>query len=324
MTGESDNLPAGGTDTALQSLTLDDAANIDFRDPDEDTEEVEQDQQSEEVTDEADDSQEADETTAEEDDETETEDEGTADEADKPEPEDDVTVTVNGERLALSALKAGYMRQADYTRKTQAVSTKEKSLDALTARVNQSVDAIADFLSKQIPEAPDPSLAWSNPAEFVQRKAMHEAAMSQVNAILSQAGEVKEVGNTLTAEKRAELLRSENALLAEAFPQTKIAESRKKFFDNAYGAASELGWTESEMKGVTDHRMFKLAHYAALGLKAEKAAQKAKQKVLNVPPVTPQKRPQGANAAKVAKNKDAMKRLARSGSIEDAMSIDFE
>lgn len=323
MTGESDNLPSGGTDTA-QSLSLDDAANIDFYDPSEDTEEADQDQQSEEVTDEADDSQEADETTAEEDDETEGEDEGTADEADKPEPSDDVTVTVNGEKVGLADLKAGYMRQADYSRKTQEVANSRRDLEALSARVSNSVNAIADFLSKQIPEAPDPSLAMTNPNEFVQRKAMHEAAMAQVNAILSQAGEVKDVANTLTAEQRQNLLREENAKLAEAFPQTATADGRQKFFETAASAAAEMGWSKDEIGQVTDHRMFKLAHYAALGLAAEKARAKAKQKVQNVPPVTPQKRPQGANAAKVAKNREAMKRLARTGSIEDAMSVDFD
>jgi hypothetical protein len=322
MTGESDNLPSGGTDTA-HSLSLDDAENINLYDPSEDNEEEDQDQQSGDETDEAE-SQEADETTAEDDDQTEDEDEGTADEADKPEPSDDVTVTVNGEKIGLADLKAGYMRQADYSRKTQETATKRRDLEALSARVTASVDAIADFLSKQIPEAPDSSLAWSNPAEFVQKKAMHEAAMTQVNAILSQAGQVKDVANTLTKEQRSELLQSENAKLAEAFPQTATQEGRKKFFETAASAASELGWSKDEIGKVTDHRMFKLAHYAALGLQAEKARTKAKAKVENKPPVAPQKRQQGANAAQTAKNRDAMKRLARSGSIEDAMSIDFE
>lgn len=322
MTGESDNLPSGGIDTA-QPLTLDQAADVDFYDPSEDNEETEQERQSEVETDEAD-SQEADENPSEEDDTSEAEDEGAEDEAANPEPKDDVTVTVNGESIALSELKAGYMKEKDYRNKTMALAEKGKNLDALTARVTASVDAIADFLSKQIPEAPDPSLAMTNPGEFVQKKAMHDAAMAQVNAILSQAGQIKDVANRLTQEQRSELLQSENAKLAEAFPQTATQEGRKKFFDTTVNAARELGWSEDEIKTVTDHRMFKLAHYAALGLQAEKAKTKAKAKVENKPPVAPQKRQPGANAAQTAKNRDAMKRLARTGSIEDAMSIDFE
>jgi hypothetical protein len=167
MTVETTNLPLGESDSSRPSISLDDAADIDFYDPSEDNEEAEQEQQSEIETDEAEDSQEADETTAEDDDQTEDEEEGTADEADKPEPSDDVTVTVNGEKVPLSDLKAGYMRQADYSRKTQEVANSRKSLDALSARVTASVDAIADFLSKQIPEAHDPSLAMTYPGVFV-------------------------------------------------------------------------------------------------------------------------------------------------------------
>lgn len=324
MTGESDNLPMGGTDTAQPALTLDDAANLDLYDPSEDTVESEEEQQSESVTDEAE-SQEADDTTAEEDDQAEAEAEGAEDEAANPEPKDDVTVTVNGEQIALSDLKAGYMRQADYSRKTQEVATGRRDLEAMSARVTNTVNAIADFLVRQIPAAPDPSLSMTEPGKFVQQKAMHEAAVQQVNALLSQAGEVKAVSGQLSAQQRSELLAQENAKLSEAFPTTATEEGRKKFFDEAAAAAKELGWTDAEIQSSADHRMFAMAHYAAIGMKAEQAKAKAKQKVQNAPPVAPQKsRQQGANQAASRRNQEAMKRLARTGSIEDAMAIDFD
>lgn len=322
MTGI-DNLPSGGTDDVSQSLSLDDAAALNFDDPETDNIEEEAARQPEEVTDEAQ-GQEADETTAEDDDQAEDEGEGTANEADKPEPEDGVTVTVNGEKVALSDLKAGYMRQADYSRKTNEVANARKGLEAMTARVTNTVNAVADYLARQIPEAPDPSLAMTNPGEFVQRKAMHEAAVAQVNALLSQAGEAKTVANQLTDQQRTDLIQSEFAKLSETFPTVAAPEGRKKFFDDASAAAKELGYSEDEIKTVVDHRMFKLAHYAMIGLRAEQAKAKAAKKVENVPPVAPQKRQQGTNASQTARNREAMKRLTRSGSIADAMAIDFD
>ena len=317
-----------GNDSVRPSISLDDAANLDFYDPDEEqgTVEGDQEQQSEIETDEANEGQESEEIEASEDgdDETATGGTGEEDEASTPEPSDDAPITVDGKKLTVAELKKSYFREADYTRQKQAVSTKEKSLEALTARVTGSVNAIADFLSKQIPEAPDPSLAMTNPGEFVQKKAMHEAAMAQVNAILSQAGDVKDVANQLTTEQRSELLQSENAKLAEALPITATPEGRKKFFERAASAAKELGYSDEDIQKVTDHRTFILAHYAALGLQAEKAKAKAQTKVLNVPPVTAQRRPQGPNASKVRQNKDAVKRLARTGSIDDAVEIDWD
>lgn len=314
---ESDNLAQAGTDTAL---SLEQAAEIDFFDPNEDNEEAIEQPAQEEETETGE--EEEPEHPAEEDDETEAEEEGPDEESDKPEPEDDVTVTVNGEKIALSDLKAGYMRQADYSRKTQEVATKRRDLEALSARVNQSVEAVADFLIKQIPEAPNPQLALTNPAEFVQKKAMHEAAVQQVHALLSQAGQVRQVTESITAEQRRELLEAENAKLAEKFPATATAEGRKKFFDNAASAAKELGYTDEEIQAVADSRMFALAHYAALGLKAEKAKQQAKAKVANAPPVAKQRR-QNTNG-KAQRNQEAMKRLEKTGSIHDAVMIDFE
>lgn len=323
-----DNLPSGGTGEA-NPLSLDDAMEIDFYDPSEDNAEAEPSPQSETEPGEIEDDQEADEIEASADEEGE--DEGETDEGDDaddepaPEPTDDVHVTVNGEKLALSELKAGYQRQADYSRKTQEVAEKRKGLETLSARVSQTVEAVADFLIKQIPMAPDPQLAMTDPSRFVQMKAMHEAATAQVSALLEQAGQVKQVADTLTNEQKRELLQQENAKLAERFPVTATKEGREKFFQTAADAVKTLGYTDAEISEVADHRMFALAHYAAMGMRAEKAQAKAKAKVQNAPPVaSPKAQKQGVNASKARRNQEAMKRLSRTGSIEDALAIDFD
>lgn len=318
---ETTNLPEGGSESAT-SLSLEDAVNLDFYDPGEDTEETEAEQTSEQET-EAEEAHEATET-AEDDDTAEAEDEGPDDETDKPEPEDDVTVTVNGEKIPLKDLKAGYMRTQDYTRKTQEVAQRRRDLEAMTARVTNTVTAIADYLVSQIPEPPNPQLAMTNPGEFVQRKALYEAAVAQVNQLLVQAGEAKQVAQELTAQQRAELLQQEFAKLSEAFPSVATEDGRRQFFEDAAAAARELGYTDEEIKSVMDHRMFKLAHYAMLGMKAEKAKEKARAKVQNAPPVAPQKRQKSAEASRIARNREAMKRLERTGSIYDALAIDFD
>lgn len=317
---ESDNLPAGGTDTA-QPLSLDEAANLDWNDPEADNDPGDGDQQSETGEHEAEASQE---TATAEDDQIEAEAEGTADEADSPEPADDVTVSVNGQKVPLSDLKSGYMRQQDYSRKTQEVANTRRDLEAMSARVSTTVETIADYLVRQIPEAPHPSLAMTDPGRFVQMKAMHETAVAQVNALLEQAGEVKAVTGHLTDQQKRELLQQENAKLAEAFPHTSTEEGRRKFFEAASSAARELGYSDEEIATATDHRMFKLAHYAMLGLRAEQSRAKATQKVVNKPPVASPRRPQGATSQQSARSKEAMKRLARTGSIHDALAVDFD
>lgn len=322
---ESDNLPTGGNETA-QPLTIEQAAERYLLEPEEDNQDVAGSETGEVETDEAE-SQEAEGDSTSEDDGAESEEQGETDETSEPvaEPADDVIVVVNGEQKTLAELKAGYFRQADYSRKTLETAEMRKGLEAMSARVTKTVDAIADFLMQQIPAAPNPQLAMTNPGQFVQQKALHEAAVQQLNALLAQAGEVKGVVGELTAEQKRELLQQENAKLSERFPMTATDEGRKKFFDTAATAAKELGYSDEDIKAVADHRMFALAHYAALGMQAEKAREKAKQKVHNAPPVAPQKaRPQGTQQATARRNQDAMKKLARTGSIDDAMAIDFD
>lgn len=323
---ESDNLPTGGNETAQTSITLDEAANLDFLEPDEDNQDGEGEQQAEGDTDEANEGQEAEDVSTSEDDDQDGAETGETAEAEPGQgPGDDVIVVVDGEQKTLAELKAGYFRQSDYSRKTLEIAETRKGLEAMSARVSQSVDVIADFLMKQIPPAPDPQLAMTDPGRFVQQKALHEASVQQVNALLAQAGEVKGVASTLTAEQKKELIGSEEAKLREAFPATATPDGRKKFFETAATAAKELGYSDDEIKLATDHRLFALSHYAAIGMRAEKAREKAAQKVQNAPPVAPQRqRPHGANQASARKNQEAMKRLARTGSIDDAIAIDWD
>lgn len=335
MPRESDNLPTGGTDNA-SSISLDDAANLDWVDPGEDTDPTDDEQQSpdepvetdDEDVDGQDEDAPVDDDDASEDgqsdDESEPDDEGD-DEPPLAAIKDDAVITLpNGENLSFGEVKAGYLRQADYSRKTQELGNKRREIEALATNVNQAVDAIAQHLEKTLPPAPDPQLAITNPNEYTRKKALHEHAMAQIAKVLETAKAPKDAVNTLTEQQHRELVASETAKLAEAFPQVRTTEGHKKFFDEASAIAKELGYSDDEIGQAVDHRLFKLAHWARIGMQAEAARRKAKDKVRNAPPVAPAKRQQGNNAAKARKNAEGMRRLAETGSIHDAMAIDFD
>lgn len=309
------------SDSATLATDIDNPESLDFDEAEEPNEEADEEGiEGDSETDEGEQTQEAADTDKASTDEKETE--NAESDEDQPAVKDDVIVDVQGEKLPLSELKSGYMKDRDYRIKTQELGNKRRELETLTSRVTASVDAIADLLVKQIPPAPDPTLAMTDPGKYVAEKAMHDAMMAQVASVIEQAQAPKDAANKLTEEQRKDYLQSENAKLAEAFPQTAKPESRKKFFDDAINVAKELGYSDEEIKGATDHRMFKLAYYARLGLAAEKSAAKAKTKIVNVPPMTPNKR-QPPNG-KARANQDAMKRLDQTGSMEAAMAVDFD
>lgn len=227
----------------------------------------------------------------------------------------------DGTQVTLDEAVKGYLRQADYTRKAQEVSQKRQALEADLQVVSGITEAFIDHLTKMVPQSPDPAMALRDPNGYVRAKATYDAAMAQVQQLIEIGKKPKEIGDKLSVADKQSLVAQENARLAERFPAITQPGGREKFFNNAATAAQELGFSMDELSGVTDHRMFALAHWANEGLKAAKARETAKAKVANVPPSTPRKPGQPAQANR---NTDAMRKLARSGSIRDAVKIDWE
>ncbi|HET6407932.1 MAG TPA: hypothetical protein VFG14_08630, partial [Chthoniobacteraceae bacterium] len=150
-------------------------------------------------------------------------------EAEKQKPkassDDEVLVTLKGgEQVPLKELKLGYMRERDYRVKTSEVANKGRELEALSNRVTNTVDAVANFLISQLPPEPNPALAMQNTGEFVRQKTMYDAAAAQINQLIAMAHEPKQVMQELTAQQRGDLIRAENARLVEIFPQTATRE----------------------------------------------------------------------------------------------------
>ena len=321
------NLPSGGSGTIRPSDSPGD--NFEFLDFDE------QDREEKPVNanpdnDETDEQQE---TTEAESQEVETpETEGTdepeaeGEEAEKPEPTDDVTVKLpTGEAVALSELKNGYMRDRDYRIKTTQVAETRRNLEAQANRVTQTVDVLADFLAKQLPPEPDPALLYTDPQTHYRQKAIYDAAIAQIGAVIELGAAPRDAVNNLNHQQRSELLATENARMAERFPMTTKEQGRKEFFDRALKAAAYVGMTPQEVANETDHRRLGIAYLASLGMEALEAKKTAQQKVKGVPSVSPPRRQAQSNAVATAKNnQEAMKRLAKTGSLKDAMSIDFD
>lgn len=257
-------------------------------------------------------------------DEGEATDDGTEEPAEPEEAEPEAPAQISlpdGTQVTLDEAVKGYLRQADYTRKAQEVSQKRQALEADLQIVSGITEAFIDHLTKMVPPSPDPAMALRDPNGYVRAKATYDAAMAQVQQLIEIGKKPKEIGEKLNATDKQSLVAQENALLAERFPVVATPQGRQKFFESAATAAQELGFSMDELSGVTDHRMFALAHWANEGLKAAKARETAKAKVANVPPSTPRKPGQPAQANR---NTDAMRKLTRSGSIKDAMRVDWE
>lgn len=323
MTSESDNLPTGGTDNAQPSTNIDNPNEWDYYDPDEKqdnvkppiakgtegetTESAEGVQEVEQSEDDAEpegeeDSQESEQTLA---------------------PKDTVTVEMpSGEKVSITELKNGYMRQADYTRKAQAEANRRNEFEAFTHHQQNNLRAAQAFLQSILPPRPDPQLAYSNPAEFVAMQANHASVLERLQQSQALIEQHEAARGNLSEAEQMERLESQKELLFQALPNLKSDKARAQFREKLNEVAQAANLSPQEIDGVLDHRYYVVLDLAAEGLAARKARQTAKTKVANVPPVVPQKR--GQTTTLGVKNRDAMRSLSKSGSIKDAMMVDFD
>ncbi|QLB38219.1 scaffold protein [Sulfitobacter phage phiGT1] len=312
MTDEPDNATLDEDATDNVNLSEDDNADeFDYFDPDEDTEEVE----APEATDDEPDEAEAEEAEDQE-----------AEGQDDEEPIEAFVEKLKAEtpRLAeyLSELEKGNLRQSDYTRKSQEVANVRKTVEADVQRMQRITEVFVDHISGLVPEAPDASLAYSDPNKYTAMKDQHEAAMGQVQKLIELGEAPKEIGAGMSEADKKQQLQEANQRLIEMFPEAAEGEGRKQFFGNVQAVANEIGFSDDDLGSVSDPRIFALAHWAKKGMDAEKAKAVAKAKVAKAPPATPRKPGQGAR--KPNGNAEAMRKLSRSGSLKDALSIDFD
>ena len=316
---------SAGSQSAGPSTALDNPSNLNFWEPDE-----EQASPSPETSDGNDQASEPAETT-------EGGQEAEAGETEQQaEPEahklpDDALIDLGDEKVTLRELKDRGLRDKDYRFKTERT---KKELDAVRSQagaLQQSVNALADYLASALPPEPDPSLLYGTTEQrqyFHDQNAIYQAAQAKLHEVLQHAHAAQAVQSEVSQVERAQRLNlAAETLAADPDVGSLIRDNAKakQFFETAYKAAEAAGYSRQELQAYTDPRAFKMAYLAGIGQQALAARAKAQAKVEKVPPVVAPQRAQQAPGAAVSKrSREASARLSKSGSIYDAMKIDFD
>lgn len=316
MMNDSANLPLGGSKTVDGSTEPASYNDLNFREPHEANPEDEEERDGEKTGYDADEQYEID---AEGDEPAFPDEEEVANEAD-----DMVVMLKGGEQVPLEELKLGYMRDRDYRHKTQDIANRGRALENMSGRVAATANAVAELIAGQIPDEPPEELKLHDPQGYQRQLAQHQAGLEQLARVMALADEPAGVAAELQAAASEETLQAENAKLLEAFPQTAHEEGRQAFFADAFETARELGFSDEEVREVADHRLFKLAHYARIGLSAERVRAKALRKVTAAPASAPRVKAKNQAQRHQRESREAMQRLSKTGSIRDAMAVDFE
>ena len=244
------------------------------------------------------------------------------------------TVKVNGEEVevALDELKAGYSRQSDYTKKSQALSEERKTfeqdrdavllerqqyaqlLGALQQQLNGLDEPAPDF-DKMYDE--DPIEATRLERQWQQRQA---AKQQKMQAIQLEQQRVEEANRQYQMQAMQQILAEEVQRLPDVIPEWKNEDVAAKEREELREYLINSGVAEEELQALVRANHIKVLRKAMLydrGQKRVKRATKDGRRSKVVRPGSSQAQAKPSSR----KQKSARQRLARSGRMDDAASL---
>lgn len=257
------------------------------------------------------------------------------DDAEEPESAPDrYTVKVNGEEIevTLDELLNGYSRQSDYTRKSQELAERRKSIEALEQEITAERAQYAELLPRmreqlqqQLQAEPDwDKLYEQNPVEAVrlERKWREVKAQreQQIQAVEAEQQRLTAIRQRQMQEQVAKQLEAEQARLPEMIPEWKNAETAKKEAAEIREFLLTKGFSEHDVNGITHAGVVALARNAMLFEKGRAKISEAK--VQAKPGPKPMKAgSQGTQPRKRGDVEKAHQRLKQTGRVADAAQI---
>lgn len=238
------------------------------------------------------------------------------DDGDKPEQ----LVEIDGEQLTLEEVKLGYLRQADYTRKTQAVAEQRKVAEEERQYYASTLNGLLTAVGADIQrfEGVDwERAAAENPDQYRQAKAAYEQSLQLFNSIRGQTEDF--VQRTKQAQ--------EQALEAQAKESVAILKTAIPGWNNdLYAqigeyAQNELGFKPEEFNNIADHRAIKSIWKA---MQYDRGRKVATEKTVKVAPTRTLSDKKASEAKIVHNRKQTQKQreqLQRTGKIDDAVAL---
>lgn len=286
--------------------------------PEEQTEKPEEEQEVvEEATDEViDESQEVKEDPTEESDEVEDPTEESEDESeDAPEYVTEGNIEIDGESVSVEEIKLGYMRQSDYTKKTQAVAEQRKAAEDQTATYESSLSALLTAAGADLSRFDNVNWEQSavdNPDQYRQAKAMYEQTKQTHDFIRAQANEHHQ-----RSEKQQQAAAKESAKESLTVLKSTIPNWNNDLYYSIGEYANSLGVTSEEFNETHDHRMI-TALYKAMKFDQAKSVTQKKVKA-NPTKTLSGKKAEPKDLGKKDNYRKSRERLKKSGSMEDAV-----
>ena len=247
------------------------------------------------------------------------------------------TIKVDGKEyeVGIDELKSGYQRQADYTRKSQALAEQRKETENIQSermQLEQERQMYANGLQmlqeQQTAKLQDfDKVDWEtmkeeDPYQYMLKKDEYRDAQERVNNAAQQQALIQQEQQSAAQQVRGQFVQQEYARLVAALPEWNDKDSTIKKDIQEY--ATSVGFRPEEINQLADHRSVLVIKKAMEFDKLTKKVAPKKKAVKKVPKV--QKAGRGTSKEDTATENLNKKRarLRKSGKQDDAASLFYD
>jgi len=246
------------------------------------------------------------------------------------------TIKVDGEELEVGIeLKNGYQRQADYTRKSQALAEQRKETEAILSerqKLEQERQMYANGLqmlreqqSSKLQEFENTdwqTLKDDDPYQYILKRDEYRDAQEKVQNVQQQQAIIQQEQAEEAQKARAHFVQQEYNRLVEALPEWNDQESTIKKDVQEY--AKSVGFLPEEISQLADHRSVLVIKKAMEYDKLTTKVAPKKKAVKKVPKVQKSGRGNSKEDAATEAIKKKRARLQKSGKQQDAASVFYD
>ena len=258
--------------------------------------------------------------------ETPNEEEATSESSDIQENSEEpyYAVTVDGTELSvnLEELIQGYQRNADYTRKTQElaqernqssefVERSKKDVEAKLQKLDQLNNAAQAQLQQEYAEVDFEKLYDEDPVEA----ARLEHKMRKKHEQLAQ---VQQQTQELQSQEFNKYLGEQQKLLSQKIPEFMDEQKGPRFKQQMRDYLGNIGFNDTEINSVYDHRYVMLVKDAMSYRNLQKAKPEIKKKVANAPKVVKGGVAKSKGQADAEAKRQQLSKLRKTGQVRDA------
>jgi len=240
-------------------------------------------------------------------------------------------VKVDGEEqeVTLDELRNGYQRQADYTRKSQALAEQRKAyeanLQAITSEREQYSQALEMMSAQQKNELSQyENIDWKalkedDPMEYMEKRLEYQDARDQLARVQQEQQRVSEQRRLQVLEQTQKVMENEAKKLSEVLPAYADPSSNLKTELRDY--ALSLGFSQDDLNSIVDHRVVVVLHKAMLQDRAAQGTVRKAKASKPVPKVVKSGTPESKTQRSKKASQQRRERLAKTGSTRDATSV---